>query len=76
MRAHRRQVKRLAALYPGYRVEVRRVSNRTPGYYIVPPRWRVYLVQTDVVRRVIGEGARRAEALRNALDETEVRRWL
>jgi hypothetical protein len=67
VRAHRRQVKRLAALL-GYRVEVRRTSGRTL-------RWRVYIVQTDVVRRVIGEGHSRREALRDAAGYAGRRRW-
>ena len=74
MRAHRRQVKRLAALL-GYRVEVRRVSCYAPGYPIVPPFWCVYIVQTDVVRRVIGEGHSRREALRDAASYAGRRRW-
>lgn len=69
MKSHRRQAKRLRALL-GCRVQVRRVSCRTPGYYCVPPRWRVYLVQTAFLRRVIGDGDTRREALRDAFSAT------
>lgn len=67
-KAHRRQVKRLM-LRLGYRVRVQRVSRRWPGVVCTQPWWRVCVMQTDVVLRVIGHGTSRRAALRNALDE-------
>lgn len=72
MRPHRRQVKRLRVAL-GRRVLVQRVSCRTPGVCVASPFWRVYLVQTPFVRRVIGQGTSRRAALRDALDHVRAR---
>jgi len=72
MRAHRRQVKRLRVAL-GRRVLVQRISCRTPGVCVESPFWRVYLVQTPFVRRVIGQGTSRRAALRDALDHVRAR---
>lgn len=72
MRPHRRQVKRLRVAL-GRRVLVQRISCRTPGVCVESPFWRVYLVQTPFVRRVIGQGTSRRAALRDALDHVRAR---